>query len=127
MRRARALALILLAGLGCGETPTAPLPGVLDVVLAGPGDEAGALLFEILGGPLDSVVAARTVVASAPFTGVTRRVLVVGDDLRGVVARVYVADVSLPYTMRLVEVADRQSYALMDTTRFALPFVVRRF
>jgi len=127
MKRLRALGLICLTAMGCGETPTGSLPGVLDVVLAGPAAEAGAFLFHVEGGPVDSVAAAGAVVVSAPFTGVRRRVLVVGEDLGGVVARVYVPDVSVSYRMSIVEVANARTYALMDTTRFALPFVVRRF
>lgn len=127
MKRIPALTLVLLAALGCEDDPTGPLPGVLDVVLAGPSAEAGALLFHIEGGPVDSVTPAGALLISAPFTRVRRRVLVVGEDLAGVVARVHVPDVSVPYQMTIVEVADGRSYALMDTTRFALPFVVRRF
>ncbi len=127
MRPAPILALTLLAGLGCGESPTAPLPGVFDVVLAGPAAEAGGLLFDIMDGPVDSVAAAGTVVVSAPFTGVSRRVLVIGNQLDGVVARVFVPDVSVSYQARIVEVADRRSYALRDSTSFSLLLVVRRF
>lgn len=127
MRRLRRLGLVFLAALGCTDAPTGPLPGALDVLLAGPSAEAGALLFHVEGGPVDSVASAGAMVVSAPFTGVRRRVLVVGEDLRGVVARVYVPDVSVSYRMRIVEVANARSYALMDTTRFALPFLVRRF
>lgn len=127
MKPLRPLALVFLAALGCVADSTGPLPGMFDVVLVGPSAQAGALLFHIKGGPVDSVTPAGALVVSAPFTGVSRRVLVVGEDLGGVVARVHVPDVSVPYHMTIVEVADGRSYALMDTTRFALPFVVRKF
>jgi hypothetical protein len=100
---------------------------VIDLVLTGPAAEAGALLFDIPAGPVDSVVAAGTVVVSAPFTGVSRRVLVVGDALTGVVARIHVPDVSVGYRARLVEVADTRTYGLLDPESFALLPVVRRF
>lgn len=127
MRALRTLALALLAGLGCSDAPTGPLPGAFDVVVTGPAADAGGLLFDILDGPVDSVAAAGTVVVSAPFTGVSRRVLVVGDQLSGVVARVYVPDVSASYQTRIVEVADTRSYALRDSSSFAVLLVVRRF
>lgn len=125
MKRLVAFILVLTL-LGCDDDPTGPLPGVLEVALIGPDSQAGALLFHVEGGPVDSVTSARALLVSAPFTGVSRRVLVVGD-LTGVVARVYVADVSVGYHMRVVEVADGQSYALMNSASFRLPFVTRRF
>ncbi len=127
MSRVRLFVLLLLVGPGCGEAPTGPLPGAFDVVLAGSAAEAGGLLFDVLGGPVDSVAAAGTVVVSAPFTGVNRRVLVVGNQLSGVVARLHVPDVSVQYQARIVEVADTRTYALKDSTGFALLLVVRRF
>lgn len=123
----RLVAFVLaLAVLGCDDDPTGPLPGVLDVALVGPAAQAGALLFHVEGGPVDSVTAGDALLVSAPFTGVSRRVLVVGD-LTGIVARVYVADVRAGYRMSVVEVADGQSYALMNNGNFRLPFGVRRF
>lgn len=118
--------ILVLAILGCDDDPTGPLPGVLEVALIGPAAQAGALLFHVEGGPVDSVTSGGALLVSAPFTGVTRRVLVVGD-LSGVVARVYVADVSVGYHMTVVEVANGQNYALMNNAGFRLPFVARRF
>lgn len=129
----RRLARILLAAAvmsgvpACDEDPTGPRPGVLDVLLVGPAGQVGALLFHVEGGAVDSVVTAGYFTASARFTGVERRVLVAGDGIEGVVARIYVADLGAPHRAFAVEVADGRDYRLLEPAGYTLTLLARPF
>jgi len=118
----------LLVSAGCGKEPTAgATPGVLDVVLLGPAEHTGAILFDIEGGAVDSVVATGHFTRSARFTGVAQRVLVAGDSLGGVIARVYVPDLGAGHRATVVEAADGRDYQLLPTDRFVLPLLPRPY
>lgn len=106
------LAVALVATLSCGDDPGSPVPGTIEVVLAGPGPAVGAVLFLIEGGSVDTVESAGAYLDAAPYSGVATQVLVAGDDLRGVIARARVPDLRVRYTAFIQEVADARSYAL---------------
>lgn len=117
-RRWRSVAAALLAalGLGCGEASLGPVPGTLDVVLADAPRPVGAVLFLVEGGAVDTVEAMGSYLDAAPYSGVAHQVLVVGNRLHGVIARVRVPDLRLRYEVVVQEVADDSSYALLDPT-----------
>lgn len=106
------LLVALLAALSCGDDPGDPVPGTIEVVLAGPGPKIGAVLFLIEGGTVDTVESAGPYLDAAPYSGVATQVLVAGDDLRGVIARARVPDLRVGYTVFVQEVADSRTYAL---------------
>ena len=112
--RAVAVGLLLALGLGCGADSLGPVPGALDVVLADAPRPVGAVLFLVEGGAVDSVEAVGTYLDAAPYSGVAHQVLVAGNRLHGVIARVRVPDVRVRYEVVLQEVADDSSYALLD-------------
>ncbi len=112
--RAVAVGLLLALGLGCGADSLGPVPGALDVVLADAPRPVGAVLFLVEGGAVDTVEAVGTYLDAAPYSGVAHQVLVAGNRLHGVIARVRVPDVRVRYEVVLQEVADDSSYALLD-------------
>lgn len=117
MRGGRGVVLaLLLAGLGvaCDDTTLAPVPGTLDVVLADAPRPVGAVLFLVEGGTVDTVEAVGSYLDAAPYSGVAHQVLVAGNRLHGVIARVRVPDLRVRYDVVLQEVADDSSYALLD-------------
>ncbi|MDX2120981.1 MAG: hypothetical protein SF070_07920 [Gemmatimonadota bacterium] len=106
------LAAALVGALSCGDDPGNPVPGTIEVVLAGPGPAVGAVLFLIEGGSVDTVESAGAYLDAAPYSGVATQVLVAGDDLRGVIARARVPDLRVGYTAFIQQVADSRTYAL---------------
>ena len=110
MRQGRVALALILAMLACHDDdktvePTGP--GVLELVLTTPNTDDGAVLLTI-DGAVDSVQATAYVTfATASPTGA--RVVVTGDIAGGVIARLYVPDVSAAdqYLPQLVEVAQR--------------------
>lgn len=117
-RRARAGLVLLLASLGCGESPAPPSPaGDLTVSYYQGGPEAGALLFTISGGPVENITAenGENVAFVSPTEGTTR-VAVIGDLGTGTLLRVRVPDLSLArnYSVRVDQVADRVTFALIN-------------
>lgn len=119
----RALGLLLGVGLlSCGGDPTRPAgpdPGPLEIRLSGPAG-VGAVLLLVEGGTIDSVVPTSYFTASTVYSGVARRVLVAGDTLGGVLARVVVDDRRLPWKATIIQVADGETFQLRDSTAYAL-------
>jgi hypothetical protein len=120
MRWSVALVALLLA---CSDAPLAPGAVALDVVLVGPAQGVGALLLNIEGGPVDSVVGTRFYTASAAASGVVRQVLLAGSDLSGAVVRVLVPDGRVHYRAEVREVAQSGSHALLRPDDYALVLV----
>jgi hypothetical protein len=115
----RALLAVLLV-LGCSEAPTGPAPAVFDLVLVGATDQVGAILLNVEGGPVDSVVPTRFYTASAPYSGVARQVLVAGATLTGAVARVYVSDGGAGYRAVIREIAAAGTHELLPAGAYHL-------
>ena len=129
MRQGMLALTLIVAMLACHDDdktvePTGP--GVLDVVLTTPNTDDGALLLTI-DGAVDSVQGTAYVTfATASATGA--RVVVTGDVAGGVIARLYVPDVTTAdqYLPQLVEVAQRGTYALRDPTSYQVNLSVER-
>jgi nucleoside phosphorylase len=97
-----------------------------DVVLTTPNTDDGAVLLTI-DGAVDSVQGTAYVTfATASPTGA--RVVMTGNIAGGVIARLYVPDVSAAdqYLPQLVEVAQRGTYALRPPTSYQLELRVDR-
>jgi len=123
----------LLAGLlgslvACGGDGTGPEPadpGPLTLRLTTPNSGDGAVLFEVSGGQIDSVVAAGyRLRAVGSGTGV-RRVVVSGNVSSGPLASIWVPDVKLVsnYAAVVRDVAARNTYALRDLTGFRIDVI----
>ena len=107
-----ALVAALVLGEACSQDPTSgspPRAGTLTLRLTTPRADDGALVFEVSGPPIDSVVA-----AGAPLRLFTRRAdgstlvgAVVGDVANGAIVTLQVPDVGAArlYTARVIEVA----------------------
>jgi len=109
------IAAIVALGAACGgDGPTGPVAGPIELVLASPNSDDGAVLLTVSGGPMDSVAAVGYTTFSAPLSGTSAKVVVVGSVVSGTVARVWVPDRSktAQYSVTLVEVAARGSYQL---------------
>jgi hypothetical protein len=111
--RTRLWLLALIAAIGCSgdDSPSGPSPGALEVRLSGPAG-AGAVLLLVEGGPIDSVEAAGYYTASAPYSGVAKKVLVAGQGLQGTLALIHVPDRSVEYRATIIEIADQTTYEL---------------
>ena len=118
-----AVALVLAGALACHEAnkPTAPGgPGVLELMLNTPNANDGAVLVDV-SGVVDSVQAAGFTTFSALETGGVR-VVVTGNLARGVIARLFVPDVTEAdqYIATLFEAAQRTTFGLQDLTGYSL-------
>ena len=98
-RRSFGLSMMIVASMltGCHDNETSLLslsevspPGWLDVRLTGAPGNSEALLFEIVGGPVDSVASASHRVFTNPQAPDQLRVLLVGNLQNNVVAKVWV-------------------------------------
>lgn len=93
-----ALAAALVASLTCGgggdggTGPTPPDPGLVDLVLATPNSNDGALLLSITGALVNSVTAQSFEVASVGAGSSTVKLLVRGNLTDGVIAQITVPD-----------------------------------
>lgn len=99
--------------------PAAQIPGVLDLRLTTPSGNDGAIQFTVVGPAIDSVRAVGyTGFESSATDGV--QMIITGAIRGGVVARVYVPDLSLAgqYRTALVAAAASRSYELQDLTGY---------
>lgn len=126
-----ALALALFASLSlaaCGDNGGQPTNrGDLLVTYYQGGPEPGAILLTITGGPVENVTAVGgQQVSFASSASGTTRVVVIGSFTTGDLLRLRVPDVSLStsYAIRVEQVADNLSYALIDTVPYT--FTVHR-
>ena len=125
-----ALAAALLGAACAGDTTGNGMPagsGTLIVRLTTTHDDDGAVLFELSGPPIDSVVA-----LNASLQVFTRRAndstivgAVVGVVANGAVVTLRVPDVgaAAQYAARVVEVADRQNVLRASLTGYGLTVV----
>ena len=117
-RAIRAALALLLVVLGCGDSPSPPSSaGDLSVSYYQGGPEAGALLFTISGGPVESITAENDEqVSFISTTPGTTRVAVIGTLGTGTILKVRVPDLSQArnYSVRVDQVADRVTFALIN-------------
>ena len=118
---------VLLAVCGCGGDGGVgpPVPGPLNLRLTTPNGDDGAILFEIAGGQIDSIVRAGfRLVGSAPGTS-PRRAIIHGNLAAGTVARIWVPDVNSAesYSATIRDVAARGTYALRDLQGYRIEVV----
>jgi hypothetical protein len=124
VRASRIVALLAAMLAGCGDQPLAPALDEMEVSLNGSAGQAGAMVFLIQGGAVDSVIGTGYLTRSAPYSGTATQVVVAGDALRGAVVRFRVPDLTVAYTAVAVQVADARTYQLLDPAQF--PLKVRR-
>lgn len=115
------LAALLAAG-ACGDDKGPnPVAGDLLVSYYQGGSEPGAMLLTISGGAVSSVVAvgSQQVSFASPLSATTK-VVVIGTFTTGDLLRIHVPDLSLSanYRVRLEQVADQITFALIDTTPY---------
>jgi len=130
MRRVRVLCAVaaLLFAVACADDSTGtggpPQAGTLILRLTTPHSDDGAVLFELSGPPIDSVVA-----LNASLQLFTRRAndstivgAVVGVVANGAVVTLHVPDVGAAsgYAARILEVADRQNALRISLAAYAL-------
>lgn len=127
MRILRILALCSLAGIvtSCGGSDGGPhaQPGVLLLTLNTPNADDGALLFRVVGGPVDSV-AGGVMVQNGSFTvqPTYTRIVVAGNIIDGVVAGVYVPDVhdASSYSVVMEQVAVRNTFTQRSISGYSI-------
>ena len=108
----------------CSQHPSAPASAMLEVRLATPARDDGAVLFTIAGGPVDSVDALGHALYTARIDQNTIRVVVAGDLEAGAIAWIHIADdrhIS-QYSITLNQVAAR-GYAQREVASYGLSLV----
>jgi hypothetical protein len=121
------LALLMAAGACGGDEPTdGPVPGEVIATLTTPNAKDGALLIRIVGSVKD-VAGIGSYRASAATAGTTTRVVLTGSISGGDVLRFSVPDTRNigSYTILVEQVADRDSYALLETSGYQLSLRVK--
>ena len=118
MRRLACLALLLVAA--CSGDSTSPAhPGHLALTLTTAGTSDGAIVLVVSGGPVLDVTApgAYQVASSAAPDGT--HIMIVGDLSSGLLATIGVPDLSHApaYVVTVQQVADRNSFGLLDPAR----------
>ena len=119
----RLITAVLLLGLsaaGCGDSSQNP-SGAGDLFVAYTGNgQAGAILLTISGGPVESVSATGTqqVSSTSPYANTTK-VVILGEAGNGDLLKIHVPDISevTHYNVRADQVADKDSFALIDPAR----------
>jgi hypothetical protein len=116
------LSICLLYSAGCSHDTSGPTAGTLNVTLASPYSDDGAVLFTISGGPIDSVAAPGQEVYTARADANTLRVILLGDLAAGTVAQLYLSDMRLApnYSATVNQAAARGSYTQRDPTGYTL-------
>lgn len=127
MRSLRIFGLLALLGIagGCGGGGggSTPEPGFLDLTLNTPNADDGALLFKVVGGTVDSVVAGAMVQdgSYATVTGGTR-IVVAGNLTDGIIARVHVPDIKdvADYSVVIEQIAVRNTFTQRATGGYSV-------
>ena len=116
---------------GCGGTvelapPPVPKPGALSATLVTPNANDGAVLFNIAGGPIDSITAGGPRLAGDTKSG--SALLAMGSVQNGAqLALVWVPDVAKvgSYTASVVQAAARGTYALQSLSGYKISVTPR--
>jgi hypothetical protein len=106
----------------CSGEVIGPVPGVLNLSLIAPQGDEGAVLFTVMGGPVDTVEAVGPGLYSARIDASTLRVVITGDLSSGLIARIRIPDDRLAsqYTATVSQVALRSTYTQRDPERYAI-------
>jgi hypothetical protein len=121
VRRAlESLVVVLLAA--CSGDYTGPTSGGLNLRLASPQGDEGAVLFTVAGGAVDTVEASDHGLYFARLDANTVRVVVTGDLSSGVIARIRIPDDrrASNYTATVSQVALRATYAQRDPAGYSI-------
>ena len=130
-RRSFGLSVMIVASMltGCRDDETSPLsipdissPGWLDVRLTGAPGNLEALLFEVVGGPIDSVASASHRVFSNSRAPDQLRVLLFGNLHNNVVAKVWVPNplAVSRYQIVLEQAAAGQDFQQQSVSSYSL-------
>jgi hypothetical protein len=126
MRPLRIFGLLALVGVvaGCGGGGgSSAEPGLLTLTLNTPNADDGALLFRVVGGEVDSVVAG-VMVQDGSYTiqPSFTRVVVAGNIVDGIVVRVAVPDINdaASYSVVMEQVAVRNTFAQRSTSGYSI-------
>jgi hypothetical protein len=127
MRSLRIFGLLALLGtaMGCGGGGGGkdPEPGLLTLTLNTPNADDGALLFKVVGGEVDSVVGGAMIQdGSYTIQPSFTRIVVAGNIVDGVVARVAVPDINdvASYSVVMEQVAVRNTFAQRPLTGYSI-------
>lgn len=126
MRTSLLPALLVAAGLGllvgCSHEPTGSAAGTVNVALATPNSDDGAVLFTVSGGPVDSVEAVGYSIYSARIDANTLRIIVTGALGSGPVARLHIPDYrqDFVYSATVNQVASRMTYLQRDPASYSV-------
>jgi hypothetical protein len=118
MRRLLLVVVALVAACGT-DAGSAPQPGTLTLTLTSAGMSDGAVVLLVSGGPVISVDGPAVYQVASNTDAAGTHVMIVGNVTSGVVATLHVADVSRAsaYVVTVEQVADRNSFALLDPAR----------
>lgn len=107
---------------GCSAEPSSPTGATLEINLATPAQDDGAVLFTVMGGPIDSVESAGHALYSSRPEANTLQVIVTGNLRAGTIARIHIADERLvaQYSATINQVAARTTYAQRDPGAYSL-------
>ena len=116
----RAFLGFVLCVAACSANDTAPRPGNLTLSLPSSGDNDGAVVLVISGGPVTSVTPLQGSQAATNADGEGTHVMIVGNLTAGAIATIAVPDVSLAaaYVATVEQVSDRTTFALLDPVRY---------
>ena len=133
MPRLKPAALVAIAvTLACGDdtgldttgpqATNVPDPGFVNVSLTSPNSNDGALLIQLSGGEIDSLIGATASMFAAETGSNTFRIFVAGTIPDGPVLRFWVPDRRdlSPYTATLEQAATRGTYVQQDISSYAL-------
>ncbi len=126
MRRGLSM-LLLLAACGGTEAPP-PTPGELALQLAGPnGTTAGALVLTVSGGTVATVVAGGGLEQAVTRDASGTHLLLLGAAASGEIAVLRIPDRALAsrYVVRVDQVADGATFALLDAAQWGATLVTR--
>ena len=120
--------LCVLALAGCGGTDPVPVtPGELAIQLTAPNTPPGAMVLTVSGGPISGLTPANGIEGALSTDADGTHLLLVGSLDGGVVAVLQIPDVALAprYVIRIDQVADGTTFALLDAAQWRASLVTR--
>lgn len=120
--------LCALALFGCGGADPVPVtPGELAIQLTAPTTPPGAMVLTVSGGPIAGITPTNGIEGALSTDADGTHVLLVGSLDGGVVAVLKIPDAALArrYVIRIDQVADGTTFALLDPAQWAASLVIR--